>query len=185
MKTCFRLILIAAIALACCLPAPAARAADISIDNYAEAIIYSTADPEMTLGYAQFQTTHEGLQIQASLLGTPTGAHGFHVHTTGSCADGGQAAAGHFNPDEVPHGYLPDDGFANAHAGDLGNITIDEAGTGTLTLAVPGLTLTQGRYAIADRAVILHADPDDFGQPTGNAGGRIGCGVIQLSLNTP
>jgi Cu-Zn family superoxide dismutase len=42
-------------------------------------------------------------------------------------------------------------------------------------------TQTEGQYAIGDRAFILHADPDDFGQPTGNAGGRIGCGTIQIS----
>jgi Cu-Zn family superoxide dismutase len=29
------------------------------------------------------------------------------------------------------------------------------------------------------RAIIVHAKKDDGGQPTGNAGGRIGCGVIK------
>jgi Cu-Zn family superoxide dismutase len=29
------------------------------------------------------------------------------------------------------------------------------------------------------KSIIIHADADDFtSQPTGNAGGRIGCGVI-------
>ncbi|MBI2167628.1 MAG: superoxide dismutase family protein, partial [Candidatus Omnitrophica bacterium] len=45
---------------------------------------------------------------------------------------------------------------------------------------VPGLTLKEGEYAVAGRALILHEKEDDFGQPTGNAGGRIACGVIQL-----
>jgi len=35
-----------------------------------------------------------------------------------------------------------------------------------------------GPYAVAGRAVIVHANPDDFSQPSGNAGGRIACGVI-------
>jgi superoxide dismutase, Cu-Zn family len=29
--------------------------------------------------------------------------------------------------------------------------------------------------------VIVHAKPDDFGQPVGNAGARIGCGVIGIA----
>ncbi|NJL85906.1 MAG: superoxide dismutase family protein [Leptolyngbyaceae cyanobacterium SM1_1_3] len=37
-------------------------------------------------------------------------------------------------------------------------------------------------FIFANRAVILHADADDFGQPTGHVGDRIGCGVIQLGL---
>ncbi|MBI3323135.1 MAG: superoxide dismutase family protein, partial [Candidatus Omnitrophica bacterium] len=30
------------------------------------------------------------------------------------------------------------------------------------------------------RSLILHEKVDDFGQPLGNAGGRIGCGVIRI-----
>ncbi|WP_346293603.1 superoxide dismutase family protein [Sphaerothrix gracilis] len=184
MKHFLRLIVTVAIALTCLIPAQAAQAGLFGdADTYAEATIYSTTNPDVALGYAQFQTTDEGLQVQASLLEVPPGNHGFHIHTTGSCANGGKAAGSHFNPDEVSHGYLPADGFDDAHAGDLGNIAIGEDGSGILTLEVSNLSLTSGEYAIADRAVILHAEADDFGQPTGNAGDRIGCGVIQLSLN--
>jgi Cu-Zn family superoxide dismutase len=51
-------------------------------------------------------------------------------------------------------------------------------GTGYLTLTLPGLTLGGPEHDVLSRAVILHERADDFGQPTGNAGDRIACGVI-------
>jgi Cu-Zn family superoxide dismutase len=68
-----------------------------------------------------------------------------------------------------------------AHAGDMGNIEIGENGSGTLIVFMPGLSLSQGEANVTGKAVILHEQEDDFGQPTGNAGGRIGCGVITLN----
>lgn len=78
----------------------------------------------------------------------------------------------------VPHGDLLKDGFQHAHAGDLGNIEIGPDGKGTLKKVIPGLTLKEGKYGVVGRALILHEKEDNFGQPTGNAGGRIACGVI-------
>ncbi|HEY9647891.1 MAG TPA: superoxide dismutase family protein, partial [Chroococcidiopsis sp.] len=106
--------------------------------------------------------------------------HGFHIHENGSCDNAGNGAGGHFNPNNVKHGKLIVDGFDQAHAGDLGNILVAADGHGTLSQTVPGLTLSDGLYAIASRAVILHAQRDDFSQPVGNAGARIGCGTIDL-----
>ena len=147
----------------------------------AQAIISSTTNPDTSLGTAKFTETKDGLNIQVTLTGAAEGAHGFHIHAKGSCADGGTAAGGHYNPDGVQHGYLIEDGFAMAHAGDLGNIVFDADGAAELTATIPGLTLADD-YPIANLAVILHADPDDLtSQPTGNAGGRIGCGIIQPS----
>lgn len=145
----------------------------------ATAVVLNTAEADLPLGEAQFFETPDGLNIQVQLAHVPPGNHGFHIHANGSCAEGGQAAGGHYNPADVKHGYLPTDGFEQAHAGDLGNIAIAPDGTGTLSLTVPELALEDGPYPVVDHAVILHADADDFGQPTGNAGGRIGCGVIR------
>ena len=61
------------------------------------------------------------------------------------------------------------------------DIVIDEDGSGQLMSTLPGVTLTGQPYHVAGRAVILHALKDDFGQPTGNAGARIGCGTIVLT----
>lgn len=157
---------------------PAALADEIS--HSAEAVILgTTAESATVIGDVRFYETGEGLKIEAGVAGAPPGQHGFHIHENGSCEEGGTAAGGHFNPDNVEHGLLVQDGFDNAHAGDLGNIEITDSGEGMLEVTVPGLTLNDGKYAIADRAVIVHAQPDDFGQPTGNAGGRIGCGIIR------
>lgn len=143
--------------------------------------INSTSEPEQILGTVTLSETDSGLVVKGQFEQLPPGKHGFHIHEQGSCDNGGQAAGGHFNPDGVKHGYLPKDGFTDAHAGDLGNITIAEEGTGTYEETISGLTLTGGKYAVNNLSFIIHAQEDDFGQPTGNAGGRIGCGIIELS----
>lgn len=148
-------------------------------DNSTTAVIYSTSNPSNAIGEANFTTTDTGLDISVILNQAPPGEHGFHIHEVGSCDDGGNAAKGHFNPEDVKHGYLPQDGFDSAHAGDLGNITVAANGTGSLDLAIAGLTLDEGERAVRGHSVILHENNDDLtSQPTGNAGGRIGCGII-------
>lgn len=129
-------------------------------------------------GKAAFIETGEGLKISVFIAGAPPGKHGFHVHEKGDCSEAGNGAGGHFNPEGAAHGDILKDGFQQAHAGDLGNIEIGADGRGTLEKVVPGLTLKEGKYGVAGRALILHEKEDDFGQPTGNAGGRIACGVI-------
>lgn len=59
------------------------------------------------------------------------------------------------------------------------SIEIATNGHGTLEKILPGLTLKKEKYGVMGRSVILHEKEDDFGQPTGNAGGRIGCGIIE------
>ena len=145
------------------------------------AVIHGTSDDSTITGTATFTDTDGGLQITIEVANVPPGQHGIHIHQFGACHDGGNAAGGHYNPDGVPHGYLPSDGQAKAHAGDLGNIEVGADGAGRLAIVVPSLTVTGGRYSVAGRAVILHERPDDFGQPTGNAGGRIGCGAIVIT----
>jgi len=141
--------------------------------------IYGTAEESTLYGEVDLTDTSAGLKVTASISDVPRpGKHGFHIHTYGNCDDGGKAAGGHYNPHNVKHGYLPKDGNDNAHLGDLGSIDIDDEGKGELSVLLPGVSLTSGKNNVAGRAFILHAKEDDFGQPTGNAGGRIGCGTI-------
>lgn len=144
------------------------------------AIIEGTKEDSEIYGEVEFIETKEGLMINAEVYNAPPGKHGIHVHENGSCEDGGNAAGGHFNPDGAQHGFLPKDGMKMAHAGDMGNIEINEDGEGSLSLVLPGVTLSAGKNSVVSKAVILHEKADDFGQPTGNAGGRIGCGLIEL-----
>ena len=143
-------------------------------------MIHGTQPGSKIAGQATLVPTAAGLNVSIRITDAPPGVHGLHFHETGDCANVGNAAGGHFNPDNVKHGFLPKDGFTGAHAGDLGNITVDQHGVGVLELTIPGLTLDQGPHGVAGRAIILHEKADDFGQPTGNAGSRIGCGIIGL-----
>ena len=144
----------------------------------AQAVLAGTKTGSPITGTVQLTETPRGLHVVAHITGAPRGRHGFHIHEVGNCGDGGNAAGGHFNPDKRKHGDLVKEGLSGAHAGDLGNFEIGADGRGTKDVVVPKLTLREGRYAVVGRAVILHANPDDFSQPTGNAGGRIGCGII-------
>lgn len=143
--------------------------------------IQGTSEDSSVSGTATLADTVEGLLVTVQVEGVSPGSHGLHIHQYGGCGDGGKAAGGHFNPDGAPHGLLPKDGLTKAHPGDMGNVEVGDDGAGSLTLVLPGVTLTSGTYSVAGRAVVLHENADDFGQPTGNAGGRIGCGTIVLS----
>ena len=147
----------------------------------AKATIKGTAEGSTIEGTVTFNQTPEGVGIEAEINNVPNpGKHGFHVHEVGSCEDSGKAAGGHFNPDNAPHGDVTHQDHTMAHAGDMGNITVDETGKALYAGFLPGASLSEGKYNINGKAVILHEKEDDFGQPTGNAGGRIGCGIITV-----
>lgn len=146
--------------------------------------------------------------LDIAVSGLEPGDHGIHIHETGSCDPAGDgpfaSAGGHFNPGGAQHGAGPqghgqgpggpggrDDRGATtpgtgpmlAHAGDLGNITVGEDGTGSLIVATDQVTLAPGaENSLADAdgsALVIHAGPDDLTtDPAGNSGDRIACGVI-------
>jgi superoxide dismutase, Cu-Zn family len=141
----------------------------------------SATGAKMVNGTATFVEATDGVDVTVSITNAPPGQHGMHVHRDGNCGDGGIAAGPHFNPADAGHG-LPSS--ATRHGGDLGNIVIDDAGAGTISLKVSGITVSEGSTSIADRAIIFHANQDDGtagdgGSGPGNSGGRIGCGVIK------
>lgn len=133
-------------------------------------------------GTVTFAPSDLGMQVTYMLDGLMEGVYGFHVHENGSCANGedgtaGGAAGGHFNPDSTEHG-APNLPARRRHLGDLGNIHALSDGRilGSFNESIASL---DGPESIIGKALIIHANEDDFTtQPTGNAGPRIGCGVI-------
>jgi len=147
----------------------------------ATATLGSTSGSGVT-GTVSFTEQGEGVHVFAMVSGLTPGPHGFHIHENGDCsAPDGSSAGGHFNPTGMPHG-APD--AEQHHVGDMGNIVADEAGNANYESILPGLTLGEGPNSIVGRGVIVHADADDMTtQPTGNAGARLACGVIQAATH--
>lgn len=131
-------------------------------------------------GTVLFTMTDAGIKIVAKIGGlTPNSKHAIHIHEFGDLGSEDASSAGdHFNPDKHPHA-MPDKD--ERHAGDLGNLETDAKGYAELDLTVKNITLDLGPRGILGRAVIVHEKADDGGQPSGNAGARIGAGVIGLS----
>jgi Cu-Zn family superoxide dismutase len=117
--------------------------------------------------------------VTIRIEGASPGDHAVHVHEKGDCsAPDASSAGGHFNPAGAPHG---DHGSAQKHPGDFGNLRVGADGKGELTLDVGSITLDSGPVGVLGRAVIVHEKADDFGQPTGNAGGRQACAVLSIA----
>lgn len=132
-------------------------------------------------GQVTFTATDGGVRIAANLEGLDAGMHGFHVHEVGDCsAPDASSAGGHFNPQDAPHG-APDADASARHAGDLGNIEAGADGTARYERTDSVLSLG-GANSIIGKAVVVHAGQDDLtSQPTGDAGGRLACGVIEAT----
>ena len=83
----------------------------------------------------------------------------------------------HFNPLDKPHAHFT---TTDRHAGDMPSLKADAAGAASVAVELDVITVTDGPTSVVGRGLIVHAQPDDYKtQPTGNAGARIACGVIQ------
>ncbi len=131
-------------------------------------------------GTISFTKTETGVRVQAEVSGLNADSrHGFHIHEYGACtSDDGMAAGGHYNPHGEPHAGPMDD---HRHMGDLGNLVSDDSGKAVLDYTDTVISMS-GWDAILGRGVIVHERRDDLeSQPVGDAGGRIGCGVIGVA----
>jgi Cu-Zn family superoxide dismutase len=130
-------------------------------------------------GNLKFTQIGDVVRVTGEIKGHAKGPRGFHIHEKGDCsAADGMSAGGHFNPHKRKHGgpYDP-----VKHSGDLGNINFNDQGVARVNFTVGDISVSSSRPdGIIGKAVIVHADRDDLKtDPTGNAGGRVACGVIK------
>ncbi len=155
-------------------PAPMEAAA-----RMATAVLSPTEGNEAR-GELQFAVVDGNIHITGEVTGLSAGGeHGFHVHEAGDCsAPDATSAGGHFNPGDSEHGRS---GQGEHHVGDSDNLVADDQGVAQVDRWLHGASLGDGGAAdIIGKGVIVHAQADDYvSQPTGDAGARLACGVIE------
>ncbi|XP_054791700.1 superoxide dismutase [Cu-Zn], chloroplastic [Prosopis cineraria] len=122
--------------------------------------------------------------VNVRVTGLTPGPHGFHLHEYGDTTNGCISTGAHFNPKNMTHG-APEDEIR--HAGDLGNIVANADGIAEATITDNQIPLS-GPNSVVGRAFVVHELEDDLGKgghelslTTGNAGGRLACGVVGLT----
>jgi len=131
-------------------------------------------------GRVTLNTTASGRAlVQIDVSGVPAGTHGVHLHETGDCsAEDFKSAGGHI-ADDKDHGVLAKGG---PHPGDMPNMVVGDDGILKAEVFLDLLSVEQMVKDDDGAAFVIHADPDDYeSQPSGDAGGRIACGVFKAS----
>lgn len=134
----------------------------------------------MTQGTAKFTEKNGKVTLDLNAYKLTPGVHAVHLHEKGDCSSAdGSSAGGHWNPTTENHGKWGHDQY---HMGDIGNITADQNGAAKIVFTTDKWCIGCDDSAknIIGKGLIIHADKDDFAtQPTGNAGGRVGCVEIK------
>ncbi len=168
MKLCLALICTVLLATACAMR-PAAPLASATLQP---------KSGSSTTGTVSFSPKGDGVIVTFDISGLkPNAEHDFHVHEKGDCS-GPEAlsAGGHYNPAGKKHGPAT----GEHHAGDIPNLNSDPAGRARGSFEIPWLSVGMGPADVIGRSVVVHRDADDYkGQPAGNSGPRIACGVIR------
>ncbi|MGO4221640.1 superoxide dismutase family protein [Lysobacter sp. TAF61] len=174
----------AVVVVAACSSTPKTKEATPTAVSTAKAatVNLAAASASLVSGKLSVVPMGDGVHITGEIGGfAPNSTHAIHIHEKGDCsAADASSAGGHFNPTGSPHGKV--DSSAH-HGGDMNNIVADADGVAKVDVHASGVTLGGGAgNDVAGKAVIVHASPDDYKtQPTGNAGGRVACGVITVT----
>jgi superoxide dismutase, Cu-Zn family len=158
-------------------------------EDEVEVTLRDTDDNEV--GTATLTQTDDGVQIVVQIdegtFEADPAERGIHIHERGVCDVGADppysTAGGHFNPTDEAHGGSPNDDNGEAHAGDLGNLTVEEDGSVQFEITTDRVTLESGEENSLDHAegtsLVIHAEADDLEtDPSGESGDRVVCGVI-------
>lgn len=143
------------------------------------AVINPLNDSGVT-GKATFTQMGQTVMLHIEIKNVAPGQRAVHIHENGDCsAPDGTSAGGHWNPTNVAHGKWGEGEF---HLGDIGNVEVGEDGTGSIELVTDLWEIGTGsNIDVVGKGIIVHSGADDFvSQPSGAAGSRIGCGVIEL-----
>ncbi len=107
----------------------------------------------------------EFFHLPAAADGSANAFFGFHIHENGDCSDSFENTGSHYNPSGAAHPF---------HEGDLPPL-MSNSGYAWAVFYDGRTTLPE----VLGRSAVVHRMPDDFtSQPAGNAGEKIGCGVI-------
>lgn len=135
-------------------------------------------------GSVLFTETDNGLHVTGTITGLEKGSYGFHIHESGDITTC-DTSGGHFDTEGNYHGGRDHD---MRHVGDFGNIIFDGDDTPTAKIDFfDKIVSFHGANNILGRTLVLHEGEDDLGLTdhpqsllTGNAGGRVACGVIGI-----
>ncbi|KAJ9699328.1 hypothetical protein PVL29_008094 [Vitis rotundifolia] len=154
----------------------------VAVTKKAVAVLKGTSSVEGVVTLAQEDDGPTTVSVR--ITGLTPGKHGFHLHEFGDTTNGCMSTGAHFNPNGMTHGAPEDD---VRHAGDLGNIVANAEGVAEATIVDTQIPLS-GPNAVIGRALVVHELEDDLGKgghelslTTGNAGGRLACGVVGLT----
>ncbi len=141
--------------------------------------IYPKSGTE-TQGTVKLTQSGKNVTMEVNAYQLSPGLHAIHIHEKGHCyATDASSAGGHWNPSNSHHGKWDSEHF---HAGDIGNLETDGSGEAVLVFKTDKWCLgcKDESKNIIGKSIIIHASADDFKtQPTGNAGGRVGCVEIK------
>ncbi|HYF98223.1 MAG TPA: superoxide dismutase family protein [Coxiellaceae bacterium] len=128
-----------------------------------------------SVGYVTLQDTQYGLLITPHLKNITPGWHGFHVHQNPSCADNGEAAGPHIDPQQTKEHLGP---YNQGHLGDMPALSIQANGTDAQPVVAPRLTVAN----LKGHSLIIHENGDNYSDhplPLGGGGPRAYCGIIK------